>query len=468
MIVSRTDIVIVGAGPAGLYAAFEAGRHGMSAHIVDAQVAPGGQCAELYPEKPIYDIPGFVSCTGSELTRNLLAQIDRFKPAFHFGVQARTLQPSSQQGRWTLSLSNGEVIDAGAVTIAAGGGAFEPRRLSIEDAVGVEDHTLLYSVRDVEMLRGKRVLVVGGGDSALDWALTLVGVAKSVGLVHRRDSFRAAPASIERLQHLSLGDDIARLTGHISRIEKSGSQITSVEVESHDGQRSSIECDYLLVFFGLTNKLGPISDWGLDDQQGTIPVAPQTMQTVREGVYAIGDVAIYPGKLKLILSGFHESAVMAIAAHKRVFGRPPRLEHSTHSKALTTASLKESRAGIDVQGNASPGGQPSVGGDYIMVDDLHGRRRQVPARDGQTLLDLLMEAKIEIKASCYGACNCSTCHVYVDEQWASKIPAMHEQEQEALDQVSCPLGTSRLACQIEYRPELLGLPIRLSADTQID
>lgn len=464
----KTDLAIIGAGPSGLYAAFEAGRHGMAAHIVDVLERPGGQCAELYPAKPIYDIPGLVSCTGAELTNNLLTQIERFQPIFHMGVQATSLMAAADTNRWLLGLSDSTIIDAAAVVIAAGAGSFEPRRIAVPGAEAYEGTSLLYAVKDVEQFRGKRTVIVGGGDSAVDWALALRNVAAQVTVVHRRDVFRAAPSSVAQLKSWVADGSIGLEIGSVVAIEGEVPAIRSVVCELSESKRITVPCDRLLVLFGLTNRLGPVLEWGMDSTADRVRVNPVTMETSLPGVFAVGDVSDYPGKLKLILCGFHEAALMGQAVFKRIHGEAPRFEYSTHSKSWDTAPGVGSVSDSQADDRATPAGQNDAAKDWIVVTDRQGQSHKVPARPGMSLLELIMAAKIEIKGSCYGACNCSTCHVYVDEQWFSAIPSMLDQEQEALDQVSRPMPTSRLACQIEYQPGLTGMHVQLSEDTRVD
>lgn len=464
----KTDLAIIGAGPAGLYAAFEAGRHGMSAHIVDVLERPGGQCTELYPDKPIYDIPALLSCTGAELTRNLLAQIERFKPTFHLGVNAVGLTPGVASDRWSLRLSNGTVLDAGAVTIAAGAGSFEPRRLAVPGAERYEGTSLLYAVPDVESLRGKRVVVVGGGDSAVDWALALGSVASRVIVVHRREGFRASPGSVEELKARFAAGEADFVLGRVTALDGRDGRIDAIECESPSGRPERRPCDVVLVFFGLTNRLGPILEWGLRSTMDRLIVDPATMQTSRPGVFAIGDVADYPGKLKLILSGFHEAALMGQSVYKRLHGEAPRFEYSTHSKSLAAADTVHDEPSVQTPTAVQAQQAPQGVADHIIVVDRSGETHTVAARTGSSLLELITAANIEIKGSCYGACNCSTCHVYVEDRWLPGIPGMLDQEQEALDQVSVPMPNSRLACQIEYQPSLAGMRVRLSEDTRLD
>ena len=464
----KTDLAIIGAGPAGLYAAFEAGRHGMSAHIIDTLERPGGQCAELYPDKPIYDIPALVSCTGFELTKNLLGQIARFKPTFHLGTNAVALQPADEPNRWALALSNGTTLDAEAIVIAAGAGSFEPRRLAIPEAQSFEGTSLLYSVRDIEQLRSKRVVIVGGGDSALDWALALEGKASSVTLVHRRDAFSAATTSVEAFKKLVADGRAEFRVGRVMALEGADKQVRAVEVESAAGGRENLPCDTVLVFFGLTNRLGPILEWGMKSTRDRLHVDPATMETSLPGVFAIGDVADYPGKLKLILCGFHEAALMGHAVFKRLHGSAPRFEYSTHSKSWAGHDATASSMASESEPTAPTVQELKVLQDHVVVVDLHGNTHTVAATTGRSLLELITEAKIEIKGSCYGACNCSTCHVYVEGPWLNGIPSMLDQEQEALDQVSVPMPNSRLACQIEYQPKLAGMRVKLAEDTRLD
>ena len=466
MTAERTDLVVIGAGPAGLFSVFQAGQLGLRCHVVDVLEKPGGQCAELYPEKPIYDIPGIPSCSGASLVQGLLAQIDRFAPTFHLGQRAEQLHRSD--GSWHLKTSAGTSLEAGAIVVAAGAGCFTPRPLTAEGAKAFEDTSLLYSIRDVERFAGKRLLILGGGDSALDWAVALEPIASRVTLVHRRDVFRAAPDSVEHMRRLADEKRMDLRFGVVTALHGDPPQVSSASLALSDGSTARVTCDYVLAFFGLTNKLGPLSEWGLGVSDDRITVDSVTMQTRVPGVFAVGDVADYPGKLKLILTGFNEAALMSHAAYQYLRGEKPHFGYSTHSSMLaggakviwespkTPAALAAERISVLEEGLAKS---------EIRVLDLAGIEHAINAKPGSTILEVLNDAKIPIKGSCYGCCNCSTCHVYVDPAWFDRLDPMIEQEQEALDQVSVPSSTSRLACQIVFQEALSGLRIRLTEDT---
>lgn len=334
----ETEIVIIGAGPVGLFAVFQCGMAGLRCHVVDVLDEVGGQCMALYPEKPIYDIPGFPTITGVELIENLKRQAAPFAPNYHLGQTVTGLEPLDG-GRWQLETSSGQQFNAGAVIIAAGVGAFEPKRPPISDIEGYEQlgpgAGINYFIKQVDAYKDKRVVIAGGGDSAVDWALALVGVAKSVALVHRRQNFRAHEASLEHLQACIKVGTIelvapAQLTGLIGD-EKS---LQAVVVEDFDGNEQQVPADVLLPFYGLSQKLGPILEWDLAISKKRIATDPTTGATNRAGIYAIGDIADYPHKQKLILTGFSEAAFAAEAAHNRIYpDKPLRFQHST-SKGL--------------------------------------------------------------------------------------------------------------------------------------
>jgi thioredoxin reductase (NADPH) len=465
---TQTDLLIIGAGPAGLFAVFQAGLLGLKCSVIDILKQPGGQCTELYPEKPIYDIPGIAQCTGSSLTQGLLAQIDRFAPAFHMGLQAERLE-RCEDGHWRVHTTDGTVIDARVVVLAAGAGCFTPRKMSVDAASSYEGTSVLYSVRNPERFANKRVLVLGGGDSAVDWAIALERIAGRVTLVHRRDVFRAAPESVQRLHQLADSGRIGLRFGSITALAGKAPDLHAATLTGIDGAPEQIGCDAILALFGLTNKLGPITQWGIDVIEDEIAVDPVTMQTNLAGIYAIGDVARYPGKLKLILTGFSEAAVMSHAAYAYLNGEKPRFQYSTHNAALGNESRTGIASDLDVLQQVPPAGATAdaeAGTELVVsVTDLAGVEHCLPAKPGRTLLEIMDSAKVPVKGSCFGACNCSTCHVYVDEAWFDKLDPMIEQEQEALDQASMPKPNSRLACQIEFRSELAGLKVKLSADT---
>lgn len=311
----RTDLVIIGAGPVGLFAVFEAGLLGLRCHLVDNLDKPGGQCIELYPDKPIYDIPAVPRCTGEELTNNLLEQAKPFAPTFHLGQQAEQLE-KLEDGHWRLTTSTGTVLEAPAIVIAAGAGSFVPRRLPLPEAAGFENQSLFYAVRKMEHFRGKKVLVAGGGDSALDWVLNLHPLAASMGLIHRRDEFRAAPDSVEKMRQLVAEDAMKLHFGQISKMHGENGRLEAVTLQLTGGGEETVPADMVLAFFGLKMELGPLASWGINLERNMITVDTVAYETSVPGIFAIGDICTYPGKLKLILSGFHEAALMVQKAHK--------------------------------------------------------------------------------------------------------------------------------------------------------
>lgn len=311
----RTDMVIIGAGPTGLFAVFEAGLLGLRCHLVDNLDKPGGQCIELYPDKPIYDIPAIPRCTGEELTNNLMEQARPFAPEFHLNQQAESLT-RLEDGHWRLVTSAGTVLEAPVIVIAAGAGSFVPRRLPLPDAALFEGKSLHYAVRKMEHFRGKRLLVAGGGDSALDWLLNLQPIAESTALVHRRDEFRAAPDSVEKMRGLVAAGATSLHFGQITKLHGADGRLEAVTLGKTGGGEETVACDTLLAFFGLKMELGPLASWGLNLERNLITVETEAFETSQPGIFAIGDIITYPGKLKLILSGFHEAALMCQKAHK--------------------------------------------------------------------------------------------------------------------------------------------------------
>ena len=312
-----TDMIIIGAGPCGLFAVFEAGLVGIKCHVVDNLDKVGGQCAELYPEKPIYDIPAVPRCTGQELVDRLMEQIDPFKPVFHLSQQASALN-RLEDGRWRVETTADTVLEAPVVVIAAGAGSFVPKRLPLPGAEAFEDKSLFYAVRKMETFRQRRILIAGGGDSALDWLISLQPIAATIGIVHRRDEFRGAPDSVEKMRHLVAEGATGLHIGQISALEGEGGQLEAVRVRSPRGEER-IACDTLLAFYGLKMELGPLAEWGLNLESNLIKVDTEAFETGRPGLFAIGDIVTYPGKLKLILSGFHEAALMCQKAFKLCF-----------------------------------------------------------------------------------------------------------------------------------------------------
>ena len=330
----ETDVVIVGAGPVGLFQVFELGLLGLKAHVVDAMPQLGGQCVELYPDKPIYDIPALPVCGARELIGRLQQQIAPFAPQFHLGQTVVELHAQAD-GRFGLVTSTGMRLRCGALVIAAGLGAFEPRRLPLPEAAALEGRTLHYLVRDAGALAGQEVVIAGGGDSALDWALTLAETAASVVLVHRSQKFKAAPASVARMHALCAEHRMQFLEGDIIGLDAESSALRALRVRTHSGVTTRVEAQQLLVFWGLHPKLGPIADWGLALDKHQLPVDTARFQTSIPGIYAVGDINTYPGKKKLILSGFHEAALAAFAIKEHLSpGEKVHLQYTTTSPLL--------------------------------------------------------------------------------------------------------------------------------------
>lgn len=332
--VITTDAVIIGAGPVGLFAVFELGLLDINTHLVDILDKPGGQCAELYPEKPIYDIPGLPVVTGQELTERLMEQIKPFKPEFHLQQRVDALE-KLEDGTFRLKTDTGTEFHAKMVVIAAGGGSFTPKRPPLRGIEDYEGNSVYYAVRRIEDFRGRNIMIAGGGDSALDWVLSLQPVASSLTLVHRRDAFRAAPDSVNKMHALVEAGKMKFLLGQVMELHGEGGKLSAVTVRDNEGENSRVECDTLLPFFGLTMKLGPVADWGLNLHENLVPVDTEKFQTSTPGIFAIGDINSYPGKLKLILSGFHEAALMAQEGHRIVYpGKPLRFQYTTSSSSL--------------------------------------------------------------------------------------------------------------------------------------
>ncbi len=323
----ETDAVIVGAGPVGLFQVFELGLLEIKAHIIDSLAYPGGQCIELYPDKPIYDIPALPVVTGKELTDNLLQQIEPFGATFHLGQEVTTVE-KQDDGRFFVATSKGTQFLTKTIFIAGGVGSFQPRTLKVDGIEKYEGSQVHYRVKDPSRFAGKNLLVVGGGDSALDWALNFCAgnedgnphKAESVMLLHRRDGFRAAPASVAKMRALCEAYEMQLIIGQVSDLDESDDGVLKgVKVTGGDGVTRVVPCDEVLVFFGLSPKLGPIAEWGLALERKQILVDTEKFQTSEPGIFAVGDVNTYPGKKKLILSGFHEAALAAFAASPIVF-----------------------------------------------------------------------------------------------------------------------------------------------------
>ena len=333
----KTDALIVGAGPTGLFAVFELGLLDIKAHLVDILPRPGGQCSELYPEKPIYDIPAFPMVTGQGLVDNLMKQIEPFGPTFHHGEQVDQLEVlgTPQAPLFKVTTDAGQVFETKVVLIAAGGGSFQPKRPPVAGIEDYEGKSVFYAVRKMESMRGKRILIVGGGDSALDWALNLHPLASRIILMHRRDEFRAAPHSVNAMRELVAEKKMDLVMGQISALKGSDGQLSAVTIKGNDGQIVDLDCDVMMPFFGLTMKLGPIADWGLNLHENLVPVDTEKFETNVTGMFAVGDINTYPGKLKLILSGFHEVALAAQKAHRYIYpDKKLTFQYTTSSSSL--------------------------------------------------------------------------------------------------------------------------------------
>ncbi len=335
--VITTDVVIVGAGPCGLFAVFELGLLDIRAHLVDILPKVGGQCAELYPEKPIYDIPGFPIVTGQGLVDNLIEQIKPFSPTFHLGQMIEAVEAigSAEAPRFRVVTDAGTVFDTKAVVIAAGGGSFQPKKPPIPGIEEYEHGSVFYAVRRMEQFRGREILIIGGGDSALDWTLNLQPIARRVTLMHRRDDFRAAPHSVEQMRALVASGQMDMRLGQVTGLRGENGKLQAAICRGSDNEVFEVACDTMLPFFGLTMKLGPIADWGLNLNENLIPVDTEKFETSTPGIFAIGDINSYPGKLKLILSGFHEAALCAQKVHRYVYpDRRLTFQYTTSSTSL--------------------------------------------------------------------------------------------------------------------------------------
>jgi thioredoxin reductase (NADPH) len=313
----KTDVLIIGTGPVGLFAVFELGLLDIKTHLVDILDKVGGQCAELYPEKPIYDIPAVPLITGQGLTEALMAQIKPFHPAFHLGEMVTAIDNIGDP-LFRVTTDRGKVFEVKAVVIAAGGGSFQPKRPPIAGIEPYEGKSVFYAVRKMDAFRDKNLLIVGGGDSALDWTLNLQPIAKRLTLVHRRDDFRGAPDNVNKMRALVAAGSMDLRIGQVAALEGADGRLTAATIKGGDGASTRIDVDAMLPFFGLTMKLGPVADWGFALEDELIPVNTSTFETSKPGLFAIGDINTYPGKLKLILSGFHEAALMAQKAHHYV------------------------------------------------------------------------------------------------------------------------------------------------------
>jgi thioredoxin reductase (NADPH) len=312
-----TDVVIIGAGPCGLFAVFELGLLDIKCQVIDILDRPGGQCAELYPEKPIYDIPALPLVTGADLTARLMEQAKPFKPEFHFNQMVTSLEKRGEND-FHLTTDGGLKFKCKVVVIAAGGGSFQPKKPPIPGIEAYEGASVYYSVKKMEALRGKDILIIGGGDSALDWTNNLQPIAKSLTLLHRRDEFRAAPDSVGKMRSLVEAGKMQLKIGQVTGLKGEGGVLSAATVKGADGASFDITCNAMLPFFGLTMKLGPVADWGLNLHENLISVNTEKFETNVPGIFAVGDINTYAGKLKLILSGFHEAALMAQQAFRYI------------------------------------------------------------------------------------------------------------------------------------------------------
>jgi len=339
----EAQALVIGAGPVGLFAVFELGMVGVSAHVIDILPHAGGQCVELYPDKPIFDIPAQPRINGGELAERLLQQIAPFEPTFHFNESAQALEriPQEEGGGFIVSTASGKRFRTPVVVIAAGSGAIVPKRPPLKRLEEFEGSSVFYAVREPERFHGQRIVVAGGGDSALDWAIELAPRAKRLTLLHRREEFRAAPASVERMRRMVETGEMDFRLGQISGLVGEGGVLEAVEAR-HEGETFRIPADACLLFFGLAGRLGPLAQWGCEMRGGQIVVNTESFETSIPGIFAIGDVCTYPGKLKLILSGFHEAALMAQKAARHVYpDRHVSFEHSTSNTILAEKLRQE-------------------------------------------------------------------------------------------------------------------------------
>jgi len=337
--VIETDALIVGAGPVGLFQVFELGLLGVKAHVVDTMRVVGGQCAELYPDKPIYDIPGIPVCSGEELVGNLMVQIEPFNPMFHLGEEVAEVEAIDDDW-FRVVTDSGKEFRTRTVFIAGGVGSFQPRRLRFEGIATHEDKSVFYKVRKPSDFEGKRVAVLGGGDSALDWVVELAPKCNGITSIHRRDEYRGAQATVDKMLALAADGKVDPVIGKVSGYKADDNGISGITVTVGE-EEVEVACEAVLVFYGLAPKLGPIAEWGLDINRKTINVDTEKFETSTPGIYAIGDINFYPGKKKLILSGFHEAALAAFAAKERI--EP---EKKVRLQYTTTSPLMHERLGI--------------------------------------------------------------------------------------------------------------------------
>jgi thioredoxin reductase (NADPH) len=337
----NTDALVIGAGPCGIFQVFELGLLGVKCHVLDSLAVAGGQCAELYPDKPIYDIPGIPVCSGEELVEALLQQIVPFDATFHLGEEVLELTPQDD-GTFVVKTAKDTMFHTKTVFVAGGVGSFQPRKVRLDGLEAFEETNLYYRVRNPEQFADKDIVILGGGDSALDWTLALAGKAKSLTLVHRRPEYRGAPASVEQMRGLCSTGKVREMEGKISGFADDGGRLTSVTITAASGENIELPVDALMVFFGLAPKLGPIAEWGLDLNRKTVNVDTEKFETNIPGIFAIGDINYYPGKKKLILSGFHEAALAAFAAKALI--EPGK---KVHLQYTTTSPIMHKRLGVE-------------------------------------------------------------------------------------------------------------------------
>lgn len=336
----KTEALIIGAGPCGLFQVFELGLLGMRAHLLDSLPNPGGQCTELYPDKPIYDIPALPVCGAQELVDRLMQQIKPFEPTFHLGEEVLEVTPRADR-RFDVATSKGTRFDAGAIVIAAGVGSFQPRRLGVPGSEAFEGTRIHYRVKQADTYRAQRLVIFGGGDSALDWAIEFAETAPSLTLVHRRDEFRAAPASVARMRELEAAGKLRFIEGLAEDILRDGEQFAGVRVKAKDGTLHDLPADHVFAFFGLHPKLGPVAEWGLELERKALKVDTEKFQTSVPGIFAVGDINTYPGKKKLILSGFHEAALAAFGIQSWLYP-----EKKQFLQYTTTSPVMQKRLGV--------------------------------------------------------------------------------------------------------------------------
>jgi thioredoxin reductase (NADPH) len=335
-----TEVLIIGAGPCGLFQVFELGLLGMTCHVVDSLAAPGGQCTELYPDKPIYDIPALPTCGAQELIDRLLQQIAPFNAPLHLGQEVTRLK-KREDGRFDVETILGTRFDAGAVVIAGGVGSFQPRRIGVPGAEAFEGKTIHYRVRDASQYHGKKLAIFGGGDSALDWVIAFADKAAAITHVHRRPEFKAAPASVAKMRALAESGKVRYVEGLADSLRVDGDRLTGIQVKGSDGTMHAVDADHVFAFFGLHPKLGPIAEWGMELEKKALKVDTEKFQTSIPGIFAVGDINTYPGKKKLILSGFHEAALAAFAIQHYLY--PAKKQFLQYT---TTSPVMQKRLGV--------------------------------------------------------------------------------------------------------------------------